>query len=219
MRSLLVITDGRLDYLAQTLGSAADNLDFGWFDRLVMVDDSGDKAYAAYLARAYPEFALSSHRDRQGLAASVEDGWTLASGDLVFHLEEDFTFCAPVDLDGMAEVLEAEPLLAQVCLKRQPWSPEERAAGGIVEMHPTSYAEAKVAGHVVTLHRRCFSLNPCLIPGRITALGWPAENEAGMTASLVSSGLGFAYWGAMYDPPAVTHIGATGGMGSAGWKP
>lgn len=176
-------------------------------------------------SESVPAAGLSAHvvddRDhRLGMAGAVREAWEWALDegvDHLLHLEEDFRFTAPVEIDAMVYVLERAPHLAQVVLKRQPWSPEEQAAGGIVECHPDDYVECGGWGRHTrwTEHRRIFSLNPCLIPRHVLELGWPDGNEAEFTRVCLDKGLSFAFYGAKFDPPRVVHVGAERG---AGWR-
>lgn len=155
-----------------------------------------------------------------GLAGNVRAAWQWAIDmdcDYLFHVEEDFLFTAPVDLAALQLVLESEPRLAQVVLKRQPWSPPEIAAGGIIEQDPGAYIEVHKWGRSLKWveHRKIFSLNPCLIPRKILELGWPAGNEAEMTRRCLDAGYRFAFYGGKTDPPKVEHIGA---QRSHGWR-
>jgi hypothetical protein len=214
VRALVLITDGRFDYLAECVRSLRENVDLGWFDRRVCVFDA-----AGGQRLELPGFDVIHHEKRSGLAAAVRSGWEAVNGaEFVFHVEEDFTFDEPVDLEGMSNVLYRRQHVAQMCLLRGPWSPEEHAAGGIVEMHPADYRQrSDLYGRYWLEHDRLFSLNPCLIPGHIVDRGWPDTNEAGFTEQLLCHGYRFAYWGD--GKPQVTHIGVEGGMGSPGWKP
>ncbi len=117
----------------------------------------------------------------------------------------------PRRLGLAAAVLKEHGRLAQLVLKRQAWSPEELAAGGIMECHPAEYRQRD--GWVE--HSRIFSLNPCLIPREVVEMGWPAGNEAEMTARLVAAGWSFGFWGRRDDPPRCLHIGE---HRSAGWS-
>jgi hypothetical protein len=112
-----------------------------------------------------------------------------------------------VDLQGMAQVLEQNPHLAQIVLKRQPWSEEEIAAGGQIEAAPEDYTDRE--GFVE--HRRLFSFNPSLVARETLrlALAEPGDGlERGVTDTLLRHGYSFAYWGARDDPPRCEHIGA-----------
>src|ERR1039457_4540669 len=125
--ALLVITDGR-PYLAEVLYSAKNNL-IGPIDCQIMVDDSGTAAQTWRL-----QWEHISSTSRQGISASVNNGWyeaKMRDVDFVFLLEDDFIFNEPVDLKPMMEVLTGFPKLAQLVLRRQPWNDEEKANGTV----------------------------------------------------------------------------------------
>ena len=189
--TLLLITDGRDDYLTRTLTSALVNLPAP--ERVVLVDD-----------RAHI----------MGFAGAIQHGWNqilATDAEFIFHLEGDFTFNAPVDLDAMVS-LAADPHIAQVALKRQPWNPQEVDAGGIVETDPDSYDEGQHEGHVYTAHRKFFTTNPSVYRRDIAERGWPQEaNSEGKFGirlfedpHVVST-----FWGGKFDAPLVHHIGDT----------
>ena len=201
---LVVISDRGDLYLPDCLRSVAECVDYP-FGFTTVVDDREHKL---------------------GMAGAVREGWgrALAAGcDYVLHWEEDFLAAGPVDMGAMASVLVRAPHLAQVVLKRQPWSPEEHAAGGIIECHPDEYGQVSSFSPLTPWervvrwveHERIFSLNPCLIPRRVLELGWPDGNEAEFTSMCLAAGYSFAFYGAKEDPPRVVHVGAER---SAGWR-
>lgn len=197
--ALLFITDGR-PCAEQTLASAAEHLPP--LDACVIVDDSDHEL---------------------GFAGAIAAGWEaiLQTGcDFVFHLEDDFTFNAPVPLESMGQVLKVRPHIAQVALKRQPWSEEERAAGGVIEAHPDDFSSARAPVGIgaylyYTEHRRFFTTNPSLYRASLCEQGWPQEpeSEGKFTARLLGQGYRFAYWGGKADPPVCEHIGQRAGVG------
>lgn len=167
----------------------------------------------------HPEpIVVDDSAHRLGMAGAVRAAWEAAldmGARYVFHLEEDFRFLTPPPIRDMRRILDRWPDLAQVVLKRGPWSTEESAAGGIIEMNPTAYAEnhGRVSGDSFTQHRLIFSLNPCLIPRRTLELGWPDGNEAEMTQDCARAGMSFAFYGLKGDPPLVEHVGHQRGVG------
>lgn len=185
--ALLVISDGRDDYLAESIASARQMLP-PVFDQIVHIDDRAHEL---------------------GYGGAIRAAWEKVDADWVFHLEGDFTFNAAVDVIGMIDVLRARPDLAQIVLKRQPWNPQEVAAGGIIEQHPGDYSEVVDGPYVWTTHRRFFSTNPCVYARHIVERGWPTgtESEGRFGLDLVADGYHFAFWGGKGDPPAVHHIG------------
>lgn len=197
---LLIITDGRGEYLEQMNASIGSLMDI---NRVVVVDDSGDPEYAEWANNLIAPDLLVSHPKRMGLAQSIQTGWdNLTDVDYVLHVEEDFTFPQPIPLDKMIAFLEEDPRLAQVCLKRQPWSPEEVAFGGFMEAHPENYHDQDG----IVLQTQCFSFNPCVYPARIMEFG--AGLEADLTTRLLAAGYYFGYYGRTVDPPRCFHIGA-----------
>jgi hypothetical protein len=169
---LLVITDGRGEYLERMLPTLGDTAAM----EAVVVDDSGDPEYNHWLRTIVPvSWHVTPTEPRRGLTGALDTGWREMwhrDVNYVFHVEEDFTFPTPPPVADMIYVLAANPDIAQVVLKRQPWSPEEQAAGGIIECHPDDYQPR--AGWVQ--HHRIFSLNPCLYPAWVMQYG--AEQES-----------------------------------------
>ncbi len=215
---LVVVGDGRFEYLQQTLASARDAITHPITTR-IMIDDSGDTGYGQILEQFYPEF-VHVHGGRRGLAGAVQAGFdaALASDpDYVFWLEEDWLFERPVEMKAMADLLDIHPDLCTMTLKRgiEYGNAHEVAAGGWMEADPASYHDRD--GYVEHVHN--FSLNPGLLPRKTLELGWPSGpigtgNEDGMTGRCLDAGYRFAYWGQTSDPPAVIHIGQ---QRAAGW--
>lgn len=185
--ALLAIGDGRLEYEVPALKSALRFLPR--FDQYIFVDDSAH---------------------RLGFAGAVQAGWDQVQTDYVFHLELDFTFDTPVPVPDMLALLIAHPELLQVSLKRQAWSNEEKAAGGIVELHPDWFTTVEGDLATRTEHRVYFTTNPSVYRSGLCRLGWPQvpHSEGVFTAQLLRDGAArFAILGAKFDPPRTTHIG------------
>ncbi|HZL17748.1 MAG TPA: glycosyltransferase family A protein [Polyangia bacterium] len=208
--ALVVVTDGRAEYLPRAVNSLAQQLRPYPEFRYVM-DDSGDANYGAFLREAWGgEFAVRSHFEREGFVATVADAWRLAiqepSVEYVFHAEDDFTYNEPVDLGRMVAILDENPHLAQLVLKRQPVNGPESHAGDITRMDP----DAWVVHPTFTEYTRNFSTNPCLIPRRVIQLVLRervATAEMALTWFLQEHGYTFGYVGDIDDPPRVQHIG------------
>jgi hypothetical protein len=211
---VLVFTDGRRECLGRALWTFRKQLltqdDLDW----LVVNDNPDPDFCDWIEDEFPWVAVSHTRKRLGFAGTIQRGWSMIhpEADYVFHLEDDFVPNGAVDLDAMIDVLDANPHLTQVVLKRQPWSPEERAAGGIVEMWPDEYVECgdEVDGQW-SEHRLFWSTNPCVYRTAITEFGWPdaPDSERQFTERVLADAEDwrFAFWGSKLDPPAVTHIG------------
>lgn len=212
-RFALVVTSHRGDlYLPGAMETWQANLPWDQIDKVVLHHDGMDGLAAlighltdlVHGGRLIPLVT----KYRAGLSAAVAKAWAAVPEDIthVFHLEEDFHLCEPVDLDAMADVVDRDRL-ANMVLLRQPWTPEEQAAGGY-QQNP-AYIQQPEYLH----HREGFWLNPCLIPADVIRGG--GGNEPQLTARWRHRG--FGVWGQRDDHPRCLHVGTEGGMGTAGW--
>jgi hypothetical protein len=213
--ALLVMTDGRRDCIARTIPSALAQLD-GSITRRIIHDDSGDTEYRAWLMGNFPTFEIvGPPHGRSGFGGAISSAWdyiaTNVEEPFVFHLEDDFTFNRSVDLTDMAVVLDLNPHIVQVALRRQPWNPEEREAGGIVELHPGDYKDCRVGGMDFLTHRRFFTTNPSLYRRKLCEQPWPngcnSEGRFSIDLFTADPAACSAFFGARDSGEWVTHIG------------
>lgn len=211
--TLLVLTDGRKMFLSPTLESA--NKLVGPITRKLIHDDSGDARYARWLSRTYgDEYEIYSTGRRSGFGGAIISAWKQLQNDnneWVFHLEDDFVFQEVVPLGEMMTVMDQNPHLAQMALRRQAWNEQEKAAGGIVEQDPDSYTESNNGLHTWLEHTKFFTTNPSLYRKSLTVdYPWPTgTNSEGMYGiNLFSGGVKKSgYWGEKAGSPKVLHIG------------
>jgi hypothetical protein len=225
--ALLVMTDGRRDCIERAVPSALEHLD-GELSHRFIHDDSGDDGYRDWLRDRFPSFTLLTTRSRSGFGGAYRNAWStlaaLSDVDHVFSTEDDFVFNRRVDLALMVSVLNRNDHIVQLVLKRQAWSDEEKAAGGIIERHPADYTSELVPAekiinweiddtrfaHVVT-HRRFYSTNPSLHRRSLCERGWPQDPESeghlGINLMAEAPDARFAFWGTKSDAPWVEHIG------------
>lgn len=219
--ALLVITDGRDDYLHHCLTSARQHL-HGPISERWMFDDTGDDPYRARLAATHDDFTHINAGPRQGFGGAIAAAWAWlllhSNAQWVFHLEQDFVLTCAVDLAAIADVLTQRPHLAQMALRRQAWSAQEHAAGGVVECQPTAYTEYRdTDGHAWLEHRLFFTTNPSLYRRELCVTGWPAgaQSEGHFSHHLLRNGAGavpgdavkYGYWGARDSGIWTQHIG------------
>jgi hypothetical protein len=137
--------------------------------------------------------------------------WGYESGfPYLLHIEEDFRFAPALPLLDMAHILDTNPQLAQVVLKRQPWSDVEKRAGGQIETNPAAYTQCGDGSTHWVEHSTLFSLNPTLIPRRTLELQWEPGGlgaEAAITQACTDAAMRFAYYGKIEDPPLCEHVG------------
>ena len=211
--TLLVITDGRRECLIKTLSSLNSHLT-DKFSYQIMVDDSCDAEYAAWLDTAYGKaFTIIHNAERYGFCKAVDTGWRAVSVDTthVFHLEDDFEFIADVPLKKMAAVLDKHPKLMQIVLKRQPWNEQEKVWGDLVHARPEEFTEVTDGVSTWLEHRLFYSTNPNLLKAKWVRNGMSVVSECegkfGLALKNSDPKLCFGFWGAFSDGPRVHHIG------------
>lgn len=211
---LVVVTHGRRDCISRTTASAAEHLQGLPITRRIITDDSGDIDYQAWLRHTFPGFDLITGRPG-GFAANVIRGRNaaIASGQRwIFWLEDDFTFERDVPLDRMAQVLDADPDLTQMALRRQAWFPAELEVGGFVEQNPDAYTDTAWG----MTHRLFYTTNPHLTSRRfLVEHDWPktAGSERAFSRRVLTGDRRSGYWGARTDDPWVHHFGERNGTG------
>lgn len=222
--ALFVLTDGRREYINETIPSALQNL-AGDFSYRMIYEDTGDPGVARTLSERWGPYGfdvVSDGRGRQGYDGALAAVWAHLAArpepfGHVLTLEDDFTFNRPVDVSAMAAVLDANPYLAQMALRRQPWNHDERAAGGIVEQHPEAYTDMEGGGECWLEHRLFWTQNPHLFPRQLLQHGWPAgaHSEGMMGIRLLQDpALRFGFWGTRGSGEWVTHIGEIPAIGA-----
>lgn len=219
--ALLVVTDGRDEYLDRCVASLVERVG-GPINERWMFDDTGDDLYRSRLAERYPMFRHINGGYRRGFGGAINRAWTTLSErsrvDWVFHVEADFVFTVDVDLDEMIGVLAARAALVQMALRRQPWNDDEQAAGGVVEQHPAAYEDCSDGrGRAWLEHRLFFTTNPCLYRRSLCSMGWPLvpQSEGQFTHFLMREGspdasgadVRFGLWGSRDSGTWVEHIG------------
>ena len=221
--AVLVITDGRDDYLGHCVASL-DRL-HGDIVEWWMFDDTGDDAYRAELARRHRRFELVHDGPRRGCAgafaaarAHLRDH---SQADHLVTIEQDFVLLRDIPLDDMAGLLDDRPHLVQVALRRQAWNGDERRHGGVVESNPTQYLDmADDHGRQWLEHRLFYTTNPGIERASLLQIPWPAHRSGAFSEGtwhqrLLAEGtpeapghqIAYAYWGARDSGVWVEHIG------------
>lgn len=208
MWTLVVMGHGRWPYLQRALQSLDDVVGLDLFDRKVGAFDGAAPPPAIHDVFDSAWYSES----RRGLTANMGTAFAQLDehDDWVFWLEEDFVLIdAPIDL--MASVLDDNGDVANMVLARQPWAPHE--VWGVMRSIPGLHVEGRWSSHEAG-----FWLNPMVCRASLLRSLDPGV-ESSLTDQCRSRGLRFGYWGTPDDEPRCLHIGAEGGMGSAGWLP
>lgn len=175
--ALCIPTDGRDDCLGRTVAAIEAQVD-GDITEWYLFDDTGDLSHRDKLADWYPHFTVLTAGKRLGFGGAIANAWSYLTAhsraQWVAWFEDDMVPARRVPLDDMVALSVAQPHLAQVALRRQPWNAEERAAGGYVEANPDSYVERVDGGHRWLETTRNWTTNPSVYRIDLCALGWPS---------------------------------------------
>jgi len=213
--ALFIVTDGRMDCLKQTLASLFEKVKYDFAQKFIICDslDANVRSEVSRLVEPYDMYVMY-FMIKAGFAGVYRAAWQEINDDIthVFNSEDDFTYNFNVPIGLMADVLDTNPHLVQLCLKRQPWNEQEKKAGGIIECWPDLYTENTNGLWSWSEHNLFYSTNPSLTPVSIIRRGWPfvERSEEKFSRELFASdkNLRAAYWGKKFDSPAVHHIGA-----------
>lgn len=212
--------DGRRDFIERTVQSVSDHIKAPRFSYGVIVDDSGDADYAAWLDETFPFLECLHHPQRLGLGSCFQSALNVVLGtdaDYAFMVEDDTPILRDVILTPLADVLNTDPQLAQLMFMRPPFNDEEIAAGGVYQLTPDEFTEHNDGTSRWVTHNRWFGFQPSLVPRDVIELmATKATNflELGVTEPLKEAGYHFGYWGGLDDAPYCDHVGT---MRSAGY--
>ena len=215
--ALVIIGNGRAEYLTEAVTAARDNILVPIRNR-IMVNDYNNADYMTWLDHRYPDFTII-HTGGVGMAGAVQAGFAAAmADDYAIWIEEDMILTRKLPIADATEALRTHPTIAQIAFRREPWwgSPEEVEHGDQLRaiVAQSTWHEVKKK---YTLHNFLFTLNPCLIPAAVLNMGWPSGplgvgNESGFTQKCLDSGMVFGSWGNPDDTHTYArHIGETRG--------
>lgn len=216
---LCVLTDGR-DCLRETLEAFRRLVRPTPAEVFVFVDGGRSEAFDKVTRFAHVPYRIARGPwTKIGFCRATEACWQAAGDpgvDYVYWLEDDFVHTERIDLGELASVLDAEPALAQMSLYRDPYSAEEFAAGGYLNLPGRSYVPMETLGHEWLEHTHNWTTNPSLFRRELAAVyPWPTESECegrfGIELQRARRGTIFGIWGD--GRPSVRHVGERVGFG------
>jgi hypothetical protein len=160
---LLITSNGRKEYIVPTIESWKIFID-KYVKNKMIIDDSGNEDYRNWLAETFPDFkVLSLGTSNMGFSYLLKT-WTTNlefNSEYILLLEDDFFLLEDIDCDRMIQILENNNEMLELSLKRQAWSQEEIAAGGMIER---IYTDSKFVQHDGWFkHKEFFTTNPSII--------------------------------------------------------
>lgn len=211
--AFILRTDGRREYIEQTIASVEKHVRAPYFSHGIIIDDSADSDYAAWLEATFPNFDCVHHPERLGLGGCYKsslDMFLYTSDEWLFQIEDDTPVIGDVILTPLADVLNANESLSQLMFARPPFNQAEINAGGVFQQNPHAFTERTNGTDKWIEHSLHFGFQPALIPRRVVEyVVQHADNflELGVTDPLKAAGYNFGYWGGLTDPPLCDHVG------------
>lgn len=144
-------------------------------------------------------------------AAEMWERGTGLAVDYVFWLEHDFEVTRDVDLTDLSEVLDRQPMIAQMSLMRDAVNADEIEAGGLYELRRDEF----VPRDSWLDHASYMTTNPSLMRRQFMADNpwpeYPEECEGLFSIDLAARGYRFGVWGD--GSPWCRHTGKRTGFG------
>jgi hypothetical protein len=181
---------GRWDLLVQSIDTF---LAHNQPQRFIVVEDSGDAAFAERLRARYPAIEVVLNTPRLGQHGSIDRAYGMVTTPWIVHLEDDWYFTGPLQLAAARRLLDSDPTVIAVCfsvfrrlkLRHRVWS-------GTYVHDGKRYADMRRA------HRESygFSYYPTLIRRRTWEEHGPYArfpNERAISKYMKAKGLGIVH--------------------------
>lgn len=216
--ALAVLTSPRrIDTLGRTLASFARKVRPAPAE-LLCVADGFDAQLPPIPYLGHDSWLLEESFKQEGFCEATRKLWALcqaARSEWIFWLEDDFVFKRAVRLEELSYTLEREPRILQMSLLRQPVNPQEKAAGGVLKVHPERFKRMG-SGSSTWFESPYWTTNPSLFSrGNAQRFDWPAgpecEGAFAINVREIEPQARYGVWGA--GDVWVEHIGRREGTG------
>lgn len=214
---LIVTTNGRQEYISRTIDSWRELINDN-VNKKVIIDDSGDPSYRRWLAETFEDFEVFPLGEERTGYKTLLKTWSCDldfDSEYVLVLEDDFLLLENINVEYILNVLDQNPDMLQMTLKRQAWSQGEIAAGGLVEALYDGQNFIQSDGWFK--HRMFFTTNPSFIKiDRFRDIARPiyeenpqllAEGELGDRIFEKYDSMYLAFLGEIFEAHKVEHIG------------
>jgi hypothetical protein len=103
---------GRWDLLVQSIDTFLSHHDPG---RFILVEDSADHAFASRVRDRYPQIELVLNDPRLGQHKAIDRAYAMIETPRILHLEDDWFFRGPMDIEDAGKMLDEDPSIIAVC--------------------------------------------------------------------------------------------------------
>lgn len=209
----ILFSTNRLEYVTRTL-EAQSQLDFGshTVDKIFFDDypQGRNTRLLRLLAETYGYRECIFHDENQGLSRTWTECFDLIRSrnyDYIWHQEDDVVITQPVKIDALIALLESDPLMTQVVLKRQPWYTWD---------DPTLLKDTDRlwGSYRLEAHHEVFAIIASLYPGRIVQEDYVGYYHFNLNEGMILQYLAWKYPGSYSailkngdGTPIIDHIG------------
>jgi hypothetical protein len=200
--TIVLTSCGRWDFLVTSIDTFLEHHDVG---RFILAEDSGERQFAARIRQRYPFIEVVLNEPRLGQHKSIDRAYAMVETPFILHLEDDWHFVGPMDLDAGIKVLEANrDTITAVCFARFTGLKKRQRIFGRKAVH-----EGRPYMHMGRSHRAWhgFSFYPSVLRKELWESHGPYarfQNERAISQHLKSVGKEMVY----QLPGVGVHVGS-----------
>lgn len=191
---------GRFDLLEKTIASFDR-----WFDadRIIVAEDSADHAGARAFAAKHPKVDLRINDPKLGQMRSIDRLYESVATPFIIHLEDDWEFTAPADIERIVAMLRARDDVTVALLAHREYAPALERGARMMSAAGLDYKYFEHDAHPMWFS---YSFNPSIARHDLWLRNGPFaryETEEKLSLALKREGRRIA----LLWPPAGRHIG------------
>ncbi len=211
---VIIINDGRNDYLEKSLKSFSEKVIFPEGSEItkILIDDwplDRDEKLIKKIGKKYGVNKYIFNEENLRVDNTVRKIWDNVPSDIdyVFHQENDFIYLEKIYISELVKVLET-PTIVQCALARQAWFQDEKESGGLFKTRSERFRSGNASGIDIVMHRDHFTFNPSLYKRKwLVDINPFGEYQLSNYYLSQNSALWFAYYGKRTDKNRIEHIG------------
>lgn len=211
---VIIINDGRNDYLEKSLKSFSENVIFPEDSDItkILIDDwpiHRDEKTIKKIGKKHGVNKFIFNETNLKVDNTVHKIWSCVPEDIdyIFHQENDFIYLEKVYISELMKVLES-PVIVQCALARQAWFKDELESGSLFNTRPERFRSGNIAGLDIVMHKDHFTFNPSLYKRKwLVNIDPFGEYQLCNHYLSQNSALWFTYLGKRTDKNRIEHIG------------
>jgi hypothetical protein len=110
--TVVLTSCGRWDLLTQSIDTF---LAHHRPDRFLLIEDSANEDFARLIRERYPAIEVVLNNPRLGQHAAIDKAYGMVTTPMILHLEDDWLFTGPMDVNDALAVLAGDERIVSVC--------------------------------------------------------------------------------------------------------